>query len=127
MKTDKPVTILFCLASFSVNVFACTVVTGSNIIEENENKVFNFLVISLLLLAATVFFYFKKTKGSGIPTVISAIVVVFAFLDSRTRIGDCGNNAVGITKFAVEVTFVCFLAQFTIWLLFRKKRHAELS
>src|SRR5215204_3104325 len=126
MKTKKIAELLVCLTLFSVNIFACQVPVGSNAIEEIKSQVSNLLTISLIFLIFTIVLsFFKKGWERLIPILISSAIFGFAW-DTRNVESDCGIGAVQTSKIALAIIFVCFLAQFITWLMFRK-RHAELS
>ena len=109
-------------------VSACTAVAGSNIIEKNTSKVFTLLVISLIFFVGTVVLYqFMKNRGGLFPIFVGGITLFFSWSLSSTNGGDCGFGAIQSSQIGFAVTFVCFIAQFTMWFLFRKQRHAELS
>lgn len=104
------------------SVSACTVVAGSNIIEDHRSKVFTLLTIALIFnLSTMVFYWFKKSREGLIFIIVSAAVLGFSWATSRSFGSDCGYGAVQISKIALAVTFVCFVAQFVTWLLVRKK------
>lgn len=110
------------------SVSACTLVSGSNIIEDNRSKVFTLLVISLIFFVGTVVLYqFMNNRGGLFPVLIGGVTLFFSWALSSTKGGDCGFGAVDFTQIGVAITSVCFIAQFTMWFLFRKKSYAELS
>ncbi len=124
MKSNLAFKILFCLILFSSKIFACSSLEGSNIIQESQIKAFEYIAISFVLFALTVFLYFKKNRKGILPVVISFIIVGFTFLTSNAYVGDCGQTAVENARQGVLLTFVCFSFQFFTW-LYRKKK-AEL-
>jgi O-antigen ligase len=129
MKTKKIVELLICLTLFSVSIFACTIPAGSNsnIIEENRSVISVFIAISIIFWFGTIAFLLSEKQINRMPFFISSAVLVFYLISISVSNGDCGEGSVYFTKIGVAVSFVCFLAQVTIWLLFRKKSYAELS
>lgn len=129
MKTNKFVEILFFIAALSSETLACTLVAGANpnTLPERQNKVLMFLAISLLFAVATFFLYLKRNRQGVIAVIVSFLIVGFTIFTANVYNGDCGKTALYNAKIGISITFVCFLAQFTTWLLFRKKCHAELS
>ena len=121
MKISKIVILLFCLTFFSTDIAACTLIAGGpNIIEENQSKVFVYIAISLIFLAANaVLFYLNKKRAGILPLIISIAIVGLSLLGSNTRGGDCGDSAVYLAKTAISITFVCVIAQFFIGFLER--------
>ena len=116
------------LLSAIKSVSACTVLTGSNIIEENESKVYTLLTISLIFFAAAVTLnWFKKGREGLIFIFVSGVVLFLSWAFSNTRGGDCGIGALQIAQICIAVTFFCFVAQFATWLMFRKKSQVRLS
>lgn len=127
MKKNKLAILLFNLATFSTNAFACTVVADSNIIEENKAKVFNLLIMSLIFFVGTAIFYeLKKSRAGLIPVLVGCASLIFSWATSSMG-GDCGFGAVQTSQIGCAIAFVCFLVQFVTWLLFREKSQAELS
>ncbi|HEY0459254.1 MAG TPA: hypothetical protein VGC97_08980 [Pyrinomonadaceae bacterium] len=99
-----------------------------NLLQEKQNSVYFFFAIAALFFVATAFVLFiKRTREALIPIILSGVTIGLIFMGSNVNSGDCGDGAVEGAKFAAAIALVCFLAQFTTWLLFRKKRHAELS
>jgi hypothetical protein len=128
MKTNKFAGILFFIAALSLKTLACSLVAGANpnTLPERQSTVLMFLAISLFFAAGTFFLYFKKSRQGIISVIVSFVIVGFSILTSDVYMGDCGKTALYNAKIGVSITFVCFLAQFTTWLLFRNKNQAEL-
>ncbi len=121
MKSNLLFKILFCLILFTSEIRACSSIEGSNIIQENQTRTFEYIAISFVLFALTVFLYFKKSRKGILPVVICFIIVGLTFLTSTVYVGDCGQIAVENARQGVLITFICFSFQFFTW-LFRKKK-----
>ena len=127
MKNKKFVTLLIYLASLSANCLACTLVKGQeNLLKEQQNSVYFFFEIaSLFFIATTSILFIKRNREVFIPIILSGLVIGVTFITSNVNSGDCGDGAIEGAKLAATIAFVCFFAQFTSWLIFRKKNLVE--
>ena len=111
------------------SISACQIPVGStNVVEEAIFKAYILSTVALICLIATVVFYSLKKNREGLIFIFVSGITLFltgAAIEQSSR--NCGIGAIQTAQIALAVAFVCFLAQFITWFMFRNKSRAELA
>lgn len=111
------------------SVSACQVPVGlTNVVEAAIFRSYILLIAAFICFIATVIFYSLKKNHEGVVFILVSGITLFlawSSVDKSSR--NCGIGAVQTAQIALAITFVCFLAQFITWFMFRKKSGTELA
>ena len=96
--------------------FACSGPGAAAFIEANTITAFTYAAFGLILLLATVTFYFlRKKKGLLIVGISLAVLVVHPAWTIGAMIGDCGMSMVSMARYATGALGAGFLLQLLLW------------